>query len=84
MNGRKLVASGRLTMLAGLALACSACATVVGGTTQDIFIESEPAGATCKVDRLGANVAVVNPTPGRVNVSRSKETMIVSCTRDGY
>ena len=84
MNGRKLVASGHLAMLVGLALACTACATVVGGTTQEVFIESEPTGATCKVDRLGANVGVVNPTPGRVNVSRSKETMIVSCNRDGY
>jgi hypothetical protein len=84
MNGRRVTAQSRLAMLVGLALACSGCATVVGGTTQDIFIASEPAGAACKVDRLGANVAVVNPTPGRVNVSRSKETMIVSCTRDGY
>ena len=84
MNGRRVTAQSRLTILVGLALACSACATVVGGTTQDVYIESEPSGATCKVDRLGANVAVVNPTPGRVNVSRSKETMIVSCTRDGY
>ncbi|MDP1750715.1 MAG: hypothetical protein Q8L22_14760 [Reyranella sp.] len=84
MNGRTLVAHGRLTMLVGLALAGSACATVVGGTTQEVFIESEPTGAACKVDRLGANVGVVNPTPGRVNVSRSKETMIVSCNRDGY
>lgn len=84
MNTMKLAAIGRLIMLVGLALASSACATVVGGTTQEVFIESEPAGASCKVDRLGANVGVVNPTPGRVNVSRSKDTMIVGCTRDGY
>lgn len=84
MNDLGLAAHGRLAMLVGLALTCSACATVVGGTTQEVFIESEPTGATCKVDRQGANVAVVNPTPGRVSVSRSKETMIVSCTRDGY
>ena len=84
MNELGLAAHSRLVMLVGLALACSACATVVGGTTQEVFIESEPTGAACKVDRMGANVAVVNSTPGRVNVSRSKETMIVSCTRDGY
>ncbi len=84
MKERRLAAHGRLTAMIGLALACSACATVVGGTTQEVFIESEPSGAACKVDRLGANVGMVSPTPGRVNVSRSKETMIVSCTRDGY
>ena len=84
MNTTKLAAVGRLMAALGLVLTTAACATVVGGTTQEVFIESEPAGASCKVDRLGANVGVVNPTPGRVNVSRSKETMIVGCTRDGY
>lgn len=84
MDGRKLAAHGRLMMIVGLALACSACATVVGGTTQDVYIESEPTGATCKVDRLGVTVGMVYPTPGRLGVSRSKETMVVSCTREGY
>jgi len=84
VNTTKLAAVGRLMAALGLVLTTAACATVVGGTTQEVFIESEPAGASCKVDRLGANVGVVNPTPGRVNVSRSKETMIVGCTRDGY
>lgn len=84
MSWQKLAASGRLTAIVALALACSACATVLGGTTQEVFIESEPAGAECKVDRLGANLGVVKPTPGRVNVSRSKDTMIVTCVRQGY
>ena len=84
MKERKRTVHGRLTMLVGLVLACSGCATMVGGTTQEVFVESVPAGAACKVDRLGATVGLVNPTPGRVNVSRSKETMIVSCTLDGY
>ena len=84
MNGLKLAAIGRLLAVVGLGFVSSACATVVGGTTQEVFIETEPSGASCKFDRLGANVGVVNPTPGRVNVSRSKETMIVGCTREGY
>ncbi len=84
MNGHKWVAYGRLMALVGLALASSACATVVGGTTQEVFIETDPPAAECRVDRLGANVGLVKPTPGRVNVSRSKETMVVSCTREGY
>lgn len=84
MNTMKLAAVGRLLAVVGLILTTAACATVVSGTTQEVFIETDPTGASCKVDRLGANVGVVNPTPGRVNVSRSKETMIVGCTREGY
>lgn len=84
MNVGKLAAAGRLMMAVALLATTAACATVVGGTTQEVYVESEPAGAECRLDRLGANVGVVKPTPGRVNVSRSKETMIVSCNRDGY
>jgi hypothetical protein len=84
MNMRVVAALGRLVLLCALAGATSACATVVGGTTQEVFIETVPAGAECKVDRLGANVAVVKPTPGRVNVSRSKEAMVVACTLDKH
>lgn len=84
MHFRKFAAFGRLMTLAGLALMSGACATVVGGTTQEVFIQTDPSGAECKVDRLGANMGVVKPTPGRVNVSRSKETMIITCSHDGY
>lgn len=84
MSGQNLAASGRLAAVVALALASSACATVLGGTTQEVFVESDPAGAECRIDRMGANVGVVKPTPGRVNVSRSKETMIVTCVREGY
>ena len=80
MNGQKLVAHGRLTMLVGLALTCTACATIVGGTTQEVFIQSEPAGAYCKADRQGVTVGVINPTPGRLGLSRSRESVTVSCT----
>ncbi len=81
---KKLAATGRLMAILALALAASACATVVSGTTQEVFIESDPTGAECKVDRLGANLGVVRPTPGRVNVSRSKDTMIITCVSEGH
>jgi hypothetical protein len=77
-------AAGRLTLLVGLALGVSGCATVLAGTTQDVYIQSEPPGADCRLDRNGSNVGLVSPTPGKVNLSRSKADVIVSCTRDGY
>ena len=84
MHIRKLAAFVRLMMLVGLAMTSGACATMIAGTTQDIYVQTDPMGADCKIDRQGASVGVVRPTPGRVNVSRSKETMIISCTLDGY
>jgi hypothetical protein len=81
---RKLAAFGRLMMLVGLSMTSGACATIIGGTSQDVYVQTDPTGADCKVDRQGASVGVVRPTPGRINVARSKETMIISCTLDGY
>ena len=80
----RLTAAGRLVAVVALGFVASACATVVGGTTQDVLIESQPPGAECKIDRLGANIGVVKPTPGRVNIARSKDNVIVSCAQEGY
>ncbi len=84
MKRPDVTAQSRLAMLVGLALACSGCATVVGGTTQEIFVQSEPAGAYCKVDRQGVTVGVISSTPGKVALSRSKESVVVSCTLKDY
>ena len=65
---RKLAAFGRLMVIVGLAMMSGACATMIAGTTQDVYVQTEPAGADCKVDRQSASVGVVRPTPGRVNV----------------
>jgi len=63
MNWRLLVAFGRLALLCAVAGGASACATVMGGTTQDVFVETDPPGAECRFERLGANIGVVRPTP---------------------
>src|SRR5262245_43478007 len=84
MTSGGLTAFGRLAMLCALALASSACATIISGTTQDLYVDSEPKGAACKIDRQGATVGMVNPTPGKVNVPRHKDNIVVSCALDGY
>jgi len=84
MNVEKLAGLGRLTISVGLLATTAACATVVGGTTQEVYVDSEPKGATCTVNRQGATVGFIKPTPGKVGLSRSKETVILSCTLDGY
>src|SRR5438093_13131879 len=79
-----LAAFGRLVLLCALALGSSACATIISGTTQDLYIDSQPQGASCKIDRQGAVVGTVNPTPGKANVPRHKDNIVVACALDGY
>ena len=83
------VASGiagfvRLLLLGALALGAGACATVVGGTTQEVLVQSEPSGAGCRVERQGAAVGVIPSTPGKVTLPRSKQNAVVNCTKDGF
>ena len=84
MGERKLAATGRRSAIVALALASTACATIVNGTSQDLYVETQPEAAACKIDRQGATVGMVNPTPGKTSIPRHKDNIVVSCTRDGY
>jgi hypothetical protein len=49
-------------------VAVSGRATIVKGTTQQVSVTTDPAGAMCRFDRKGSMVGVVNPAPGTVPV----------------
>jgi hypothetical protein len=59
----------------------SACATVTSGTDHTLLVESDPAGATCGLQRNGANIGAVNPTPGAVRISKSRHDIRVNCEK---
>jgi hypothetical protein len=59
----------------------SACATVTSGTDHTLLVESDPAGATCNLQRDGANIGAVNPTPGSARISKSRHDIIVTCDK---
>ena len=61
-----------------------ACASIVEGTDQSVSVSSNPTGATCLLWREGGQIGVVNPTPGTVQVDKSREDITAHCTKDGY
>jgi hypothetical protein len=71
-------------LLAGLLVLCGGCATLTKGSSQSVTVHTDPAGATCTLTRESSTVAVVNPTPGTVTVSKSHTDLGVRCARDGY
>jgi hypothetical protein len=73
----------RLLAVAGLSMAVAACATVMAGTSQDIRIVSDPAGAECRIQRGDVSLHVISSTPGAVNVPRSKADLSVTCSKAG-
>jgi hypothetical protein len=62
----------------------AACASIVEGTDQSVTVITEPVGASCQLERDGTKIAIVSPTPGTVQVEKSKRDMSVTCTKDQH
>jgi hypothetical protein len=73
-----------MTVVGMLVALASGCATVTKGASQSVTLDTKPPGATCVITRKGEKIAAVNPTPGTVSVSKSKDALSVSCTKEGY
>ncbi len=73
--------SSRLPLLLLAIATLSGCATVTSGTDHTLLVETDPAGATCILQRQGANIGAVNPTPGSVRISKSRNDILVNCEK---
>ena len=62
----------------------SACATIVEGNDQTVTVMTQPPGATCKLVRGETVVAVVNPTPGSIQVEKSHDDISVLCEMEDH
>jgi len=61
-----------------------ACASIMEGSTQEVLINTNPAGANCSLSREGQVFAHVNPTPGAVTLKKTKHDMTIVCKKEGY
>ncbi len=62
----------------------SACASVIEGTSQEIMVNTNPAGADCALERQGAVIARVNPTPAATTIKKTKYDITIRCNKAGY
>ena len=74
----------RLLAVVAASFLLANCSTIVEGTDQSVTVLTHPAGANCSLERRGAIVGVVNPTPGSVMVDKSKDNIAVTCEKQGY
>lgn len=68
--------------IAALFLA-TACSTVIEGRTQTIAVDTYPTGAQCLVKDNDLVLAKVQ-TPGQAVIEKSKNDILVECTKEGY
>lgn len=60
------------------------CASIIEGRSQQIAINTNPAGASCDLTRKGLNIGHVSPTPGSTLIQKTKDDMIITCDKEGY
>ena len=75
----------RQVWLAAVSMAMlGGCSTVIEGRSQEITINTTPAGASCVLNREGSPIATIAPTPGSVTIGKTKYDIEVVCDLDGY
>lgn len=64
--------------------AISACSSIVEGTSQEITVNTTPAGANCSLNREGISIARIEPTPGAATIKKTKHDITIVCNKKGY
>ena len=67
-----------------IAASVSGCATAIEGTTQDIAVNTSPAGANCVLERDGKTIGTIAATPGTSHIEKSKYDITVRCNKEGF
>src|SRR3979411_2873491 len=67
-----------------IAVLGAGCSTIIEGTSQEIYVNTNPAGASCKLMREGRQIATITPTPGTAFVQKTKYDITVVCDREGF
>jgi hypothetical protein len=65
-------------------LLLSGCATVFEGTSQEVSVVTNPAGASCAFERQGMEVGRIESTPGTANIRKSKYDLTIKCDKPGF
>ena len=71
-----------------IALSClallSGCAAVIEGRSQEVTVNTTPAGAACSLERNGTPLGVIASTPGTIYLEKTKDDLLIKCNKAGY
>jgi hypothetical protein len=75
---------GTATAVTVAAFYLSGCASVIEGTSQEILVNTNPAGANCEFVREGNVIARVTQTPGGATIKKTKYDITLKCNKEGF
>lgn len=68
-------------------LACTlsgACASIIEGRSQQILVNTNPAGADCGLYRQNIRLGIVQNAPGSILIEKTKHDIWLACVKPGY
>jgi hypothetical protein len=71
-------------LVAAALLPAAGCSSIIEGTSQEIQVNTFPAGASCTFLRKGQPTATISPTPGSALVKKTKDKITIVCDKPGY
>ena len=60
------------------------CASIIEGTSQQIFVNTNPPGAACNFIREDRRIARVSLTPQAVTIKKNKHDIVIECELAGF
>jgi hypothetical protein len=79
-----VASSAKLSVLIAGSVFLASCASIVEGTDQTLAIKTDPTEAECTLTQEGNMVGKIDKTPGVLTLDKSKEDLIVECSKDGH
>jgi hypothetical protein len=73
-----------IAFVAIVVLPLMGCSSIIEGTSQEILVNTNPAGANCVFEREGNVIARVSETPGGATIKKTKYDITVRCSKAGY
>jgi hypothetical protein len=77
MSIYKFAVCAAVVLLAG-------CSSIVDGSSQEITINTNPAGAVCSLERHGEQLGTTGPTPSTIKIDKTKYDITIKCTKDSF
>ena len=84
MNNSKTKALSKVVVTLALGTSLLGCATIIEGTSQEILVSTNPAGASCTLEREGQVIGTIPATPSAILVKKSKHDITIKCSKEGF
>lgn len=70
--------------VAASCMVLGACYSIFEGRSQNIAVNTNPAGADCSFYREGVRIATLSNTPASAYIEKTKDDIWIACSKPGY